>query len=359
MKGRAMKPKIITKDAFLVAGITGSGDETAKAWEVFMKIQKLHPLQNQVGEEGYEIRLYTAERTSKVHVGVQVKNATVPAEYKVFFVPTAMYAEFEIYPSKGYESSNAEMNKWLADNAGTYQEALLDGMHYVIEVYDKRYKGDKDPASVVGMLMGVVKTDVDAAANMLKMVIGPIEELAGRIEEYAGATVSKKVMKGKDELFAAPDPVKGALWMKEVMDRLDKLIDKKTRHQIMTACGRSCHTMNIKDTEEAKEMRRLCATEEEYLTKFLRPPGNGVRNERDGNTLIQYYTPHKYKPGLRCYCALTGALPENVNASPTYCQCSRAFVQAHWESILGRPVQVELGKTAITGSDECKFIIHL
>jgi predicted transcriptional regulator YdeE len=354
-----MKPKIITKDAFLVAGVSGSGDETAKAWEAFMKIQKLHPLQNQVGEEGYEIRLYTAEGTSKVHVGLQVTNATVPAEYKVFFVPAATYTEFEIYPSKGYDSSNGEMNKWLADNAGTYQEAQLDGMHYVIEVYDKRYKGDKDPVSVVGILMGVVKTDADAAANMMKMVIGPIEELAGRIEEFAGAAVSKKVMKGKDELFTAPDPVKGALWMKEVMDRLDNFTDMKTREQIMTACGCSCNTQNHKDTEEAKEIRRLCATEEEYLEKFLQPPGNGVRYERDGNTLLQYYTPRKYKPGLRCYCSLVSALPENMNASPTYCQCARAFTQAHWESVLSRPLKVELGKTAITGSDECKFIIQL
>jgi hypothetical protein len=152
--------------------------------------------------------------------------------------------------------------------------------------------------------------------------------------------------------------------MKEVIDRLDVLTDKKTREKIMAACGRSCNTVNNKDTEELKEMRRLCATEEDFLGKFIQPPGNGTRCERDGNTLIQYYTPHqygvsKYGKGIRCYCSLIGALPETTNASPTYCQCSRAFVQAHWEAVLGHPVRVELGPTAITGSDECKFIIHL
>ena len=127
----------------------------------------------------------------------------------------------------------------------------------------------------------------------------------------------------------------------------------------MKDCGYTCNAMNKKDTEEAKEMRRLCANEEEYLDKFLTPPGNGIRYERDGNTLIQYYTPGKYKQGLRCYCSLMGGLPAGATASPTYCQCSRGFVEKHWEYVLGRPVKVEFGKTAISGSDECKFIIHL
>jgi hypothetical protein len=103
----------------------------------------------------------------------------------------------------------------------------------------------------------------------------------------------------------------------------------------------------------------MCATEEEYLEKFVQPPGSGVRNERKGNDLIMYYTPGKYRKGLRCYCSLVNMLPKGVNISPTYCQCARAFTQAHWEYVLGRPVKVELGKTALTGSDECKFIIHL
>ena len=45
-----MKPKILKKDALLIAGVTGSGDETGKAWGAFMKIQKMRPLKNQVGE---------------------------------------------------------------------------------------------------------------------------------------------------------------------------------------------------------------------------------------------------------------------------------------------------------------------
>ena len=151
-----MEPKIIFKEAMIIAGVAGSGDETAKAWDTFMKIQKMNPLKNQVGEEGYEIRMYPGDGLGKIHVGVAVKDAGVPAEYKTVQVPACTYAEFEIFPSKGWESSNAVMNGWLEEHAGTYREALLDGTKYAIEVYDKRYRGDQDPKSVVGIWIPVV-----------------------------------------------------------------------------------------------------------------------------------------------------------------------------------------------------------
>ncbi|MBN1161030.1 MAG: GyrI-like domain-containing protein [Dehalococcoidales bacterium] len=352
-----MEPKIITKEAFLIAGVAGSGDETAKVWQTYMKLEKMNPLKNQVGEAGYEVRMYPGEESmGKIHVGVQVKDSNVPKEYKLFFMPAATYAEFEIYPAKGYESSNAEMSKWLEDNTGTYKEALLDGLHFGIEVYDKRFKGNDNPESVVGFLVPIVK--VDPNFDIMQTVSGPMNELAGRIGQFAGEDVSKKVMRGKDGIIAAKDPVKGALWMKEAIDRLDTLIDKDTRQQIMTACGCSCNKVNHKDSEEARQLRMLCASEEDFLA-MMEPPGNGVRYEREGKTLFQYYTPGKYKQGLRCYCSLINALPKGFNASPTYCQCARAFTEQHWSYALGRPVKVELGETAITGAEECKFIIHL
>jgi predicted transcriptional regulator YdeE len=152
-----MEPKIIKKEAFIVAGVTGSGDETGKVWEAFMKLNKINPLKNQVGEEGYEIRMYPGgEGPGEVHVGVQIKDARVPAEYKVVSVPAFSYAEFEIYPAKGYGSSNAEMDKWSQANAGTYQEGRLGDKNFVIEVYDKRFKGNDNPASVVGILVPII-----------------------------------------------------------------------------------------------------------------------------------------------------------------------------------------------------------
>ncbi|HEY31870.1 MAG TPA: GyrI-like domain-containing protein [Dehalococcoidia bacterium] len=154
-----MEPKIFTREALLIAGVTGSGDETGKAWDAFMKLDKLNPLKNRITDDGYEIRLYSGEGAGEVHVGACVKDVHVPVEYKVISLPSSLYAEFEIYPSKGYTSGNAEMNKWLSDNASVYRQGRLDDKYFAVEVYDNRYKGEKDPTSVVGIMVPIVPID--------------------------------------------------------------------------------------------------------------------------------------------------------------------------------------------------------
>ena len=186
-----------------------------------------------------------------------------------------------------------------------------------------------------------------------------IGEITRQIERFAGAAVSKKVVKGKDEMLAAKDPVKGALWMKEAIDRLDASTTPEKCLQIMTACGHACLAMNIKGMEASKELRRKCTTEEEFLKHELNALPDITRFERNGDIINWYYTPRKIGKGMRCVCPLLSMLPEGVNASPTYCHCSRAFVQAYWEGILERSIKVGLGKTSITGAEECQFIIHL
>ena len=68
-----MKPRISAREAFIVAGVTGSGNETGKAWDAFMKLNKLNPLTNKTGEEGYEIRMYPLEGLGEVHVGLETQ----------------------------------------------------------------------------------------------------------------------------------------------------------------------------------------------------------------------------------------------------------------------------------------------
>ena len=194
-----------------------------------------------------------------------------------------------------------------------------------------------------------------------KIIAGQMKEMRSRIEEYAGTEVCAKVLAGSEKAAESNDPVDNSLWMKEVIDQLDALTDEATRQQIMKACGCHCQSVFSKDMEEARERRSKYKTEEEFLKDELNPPpGTGVRFEREGDVIYNYYTPRKYGDGMRCYCYLIGALPDDIKASRTYCHCSRAWQEKYWEGALGRPVRVELGETALTSdSDECKFIVHL
>jgi hypothetical protein len=194
---------------------------------------------------------------------------------------------------------------------------------------------------------------------MTSKIAGQIQEIGGHIEEIAGKEVRDKVMPGSENVASSADREKTALWVKEVIDRLDASTTPEKCQQIMTACGHSCITHNKGLANGLKNRRLKHKTEEEFLSVEVKKPVKGIRLELQGKTLTQYYTPHSYSTPRRCFCSLMLTLPEGVNVSPTYCQCSRGFVEKYWEGALGRPVQVEVKETTLTGADECKFIIHL
>jgi hypothetical protein len=107
------------------------------------------------------------------------------------------------------------------------------------------------------------------------------------------------------------------------------------------------------------ERRRKYPSDEAFIEAEITRPPRGFRFERDGDLLVQFYTPRSFGPGMRCYCGLMRGLPEGMTSSKTFCQCSRGFVEKYWQAILGRVVAVELKETALTGADECRFLIHL
>lgn len=188
---------------------------------------------------------------------------------------------------------------------------------------------------------------------------GQIYEIGGTIEHLAGQEVFSGVMEGSEQVTASSNPEKVALWVKDAMDRLDALTDKALREEIMLACGYDCILVNKRPLDAAKARCRKYPTEQAFMEAEIQKPPRGFRFERDGDILVQYYTPRSFGSGMRCFCGLMKGLPEGITASKTYCQCSLGFVQKYWEGILGRSVAVEIKETAISGADECKFLIHL
>jgi hypothetical protein len=194
---------------------------------------------------------------------------------------------------------------------------------------------------------------------MTKATAGQIAEIGGQIEKVAGKKVKDKVMEGSEKAAKLTDRAQTALWVKDAIDRLDAAATPEKCEQIMTACGHSCIARAKGLANGLKNRRLKYKTEEEFLAAEIKKPVKGIRLERQGNILVQYYTPRTYGKPRRCFCGLMVALPEGVNVSPAYCQCSRGFVEKYWEGALGRPVKAEVIETCLTGANECKFIIHL
>jgi len=185
---------------------------------------------------------------------------------------------------------------------------------------------------------------------------GALRALEGVIGHFAGEAIKKKVMEGSEEMTEQMDGSKEiAKWVKGAMDRLDALVDERTRIQIMENCGYKCAEMNSEAIEKAKAKRKKYKNADEFLEAEQQNPTEGTRLVRKGDVLYQFYTPRSF--GVKCYCSLVNAIEENM--SLTYCHCSKGFVKKLWEAVLERPVEVELLQSVVSGAQECKFAIHI
>lgn len=193
---------------------------------------------------------------------------------------------------------------------------------------------------------------------MTKRDVGPVEELGGNVERFAGEETRRRVLEGCERI-ASYSKEEVAMWVKGTMERLNFTVDEETRGRIMVTYGQKCAKMNSRPIEMAKRRRAKFDSEDEFLEAEIRKPTKGTSLTREGVVLRYTYKPREYRQGLRCYCSLVNGLPSDEKISITYCNCARGFVEEYWEEVLGRPVRVELTESSISGSNVCKFVVSL
>ena len=143
-----MEPKIYSREAMMIAGVSGSGDETGKVWETYMKLEKLNPLKNSIGEIGYEIYFRGSESEAE----------------KIWDVIFNAGKEFNIHPAgiAARDSLRLEMGFCLYGNdidkttntieAGLGWITKLDKAEFMGSEALKKIKADGVKRKLVGMI---------------------------------------------------------------------------------------------------------------------------------------------------------------------------------------------------------------
>jgi len=145
--GILVHPNIIKRESLLIAGVTGDGRKTGELWQRFMKLDKEIGVNNKLSDSGYEIRVYS-ESECECHVGVSVSDNNVNSSFTLFQLPSSVYASFDVYVAKGYESENSAMDEWLDAKKDKYSQRMHDGKPYVVEFYDERFHENSEDSIV-------------------------------------------------------------------------------------------------------------------------------------------------------------------------------------------------------------------
>ena len=189
--------------------------------------------------------------------------------------------------------------------------------------------------------------------------LGALLAMEKCLEEVAGKSIAEDVMQGSEQITEKTEKKKIALWVKNAIERLDSLANEKTKIQALQNCGYNCAKKNSKVIERAVTRRKRYASVDDFLAAEQKNPPKGTKFTRQGNIVYQTYTPQSFTRPMRCYCSLLRQLPMEDTVSLTYCNCSKGFVEKYWEAILQKPAKVDLLQSAVSGSKECTFAVHL
>ena len=137
-------------------------------------------------------------------------------------------------------------------------------------------------------------------------------------------------------------------WLEALVVGLDTEVDEGTRVRLMEYCGRAC-ALHHRSIERVKAIQRNVKGIGELLDQLNQQEdfwcGKWVR---DRDTICSVCG--------ECGCPLVRA--GLLKLSPTLCSCSRGWVEAVFETVLGRPVEVELGQAIGRGDPVCEFVVR-
>lgn len=137
-------------------------------------------------------------------------------------------------------------------------------------------------------------------------------------------------------------------WLEAVVAGLDAEVDEGTRARIVGYCGRAC-ALYHGSIETIKTIQRNTGGIDELLEELNQQEGFWCGEwVRDGDIV--------YSVCETCGCPLVRA--SLVELSPTFCDCSRGWVKAVFETVFGRPVEVELEQAIGWGDPVCKYVVR-
>jgi hypothetical protein len=211
------------------------------------------------------------------------------------------------------------------------------------------------------------------------------------LADIAGEEIQNQVIRGSEGFSSDSDRREVIAWSRVAIARLESLVDETKCKQIMNRCACRYPQSDLEPIREAYKATRDIDIVHQMLqdqfvsflektlqlsdehVKELTARGWGSAGVRQGNTivatkipksgnLLEYMTetdPAK-KRQYYCHCPrVRDALKISECLSPTYCNCGAGFYKAIWETILQRPVEVDILETVLSGGEVCRFDVHL
>jgi len=174
---------------------------------------------------------------------------------------------------------------------------------------------------------------------------GRIGRFVKILEKEVTKDIVMKIVKDSEK-YNSYSPSKKAEWWKDAVILMEKELETDKTKDIMSICGSKCCGAGHRKTVRKKYENSKSI--EEFLENISI---KDVTYELvDKNTIVAEYE--------RCFCGqVKGA--KTTFSNMTYCECGTEFNRQYFSSAFDKPVEVELIQSVISGSDGCKYVIHI
>jgi hypothetical protein len=181
---------------------------------------------------------------------------------------------------------------------------------------------------------------------------GRIAKLAEQLEAaHVAPEIVTEIMEGGEAVNQGTSPEKKAAWLKEAMERMDRLLDRDCRYAVRQACA-CC--LGGKRLEAVKGIARDNATLEDRIRAANEAKlvfGHSVTMQDDGAVLVRFGP--EGQPAYRCPCLPKAQEPLSI----TYCYCCGGHVKHHLQIALGRELDLKVMSSVVSsgGRRPCSF----
>lgn len=154
------------------------------------------------------------------------------------------------------------------------------------------------------------------------------------------------LMQHRPDYAALTTPAQTAHWIAILMDDLNTCLGEERAQAVMEDCGQQC--IGSSPLQRAQQLQRQAAGLDDLLERLNQAHIGGGQLRREGDTIHATYQ--------RCYCGSVSKTRQPI--STTYCQCSCGWFKRLFETLLEKPVQVQLVDSIAHGADVCTFTIR-
>lgn len=135
-------------------------------------------------------------------------------------------------------------------------------------------------------------------------------------------------------------------WVNTLLQSIESEVDADKGIKIIEYCGRACANDcgALKEVSELKSKIKDNTDVDLLINEMNKAEIGGGQLKRDGNIIYVIYK--------KCYCPSRKDISSQI-----YCNCTKGWVKAVFETVLEKAVDVNLEKAIAWGDEYCKIVI--